>query len=644
MTRHLLIVILFFCFGSAVGQSILKKADTHFKNLAYTEAAQEYEKYLSGKENPKSEILLRAAEANYYIGNTRQALFYYKQYITATAPVTDPSIIRHYILTLRGEEQYIGADMVEMELLKNESMMLNERFRLQKKYLDSLNTTEPKFKITNLDVNTSVADFGTVFYKDKVVYASAKDSVRDGKKVYAWNKQPYLELYVAERDNDGSLKNEKKFLSSAQTGYHNAAAAFLPINKTVFISVNNVGKKGRLTNSKDGTNNIQLIYGTLDGEILTKKKPAPFNSTDYSVGQPAVSADGNWLFFVSDMPGGFGGTDIYRAPLYNDGNIGRPINLGVTINTHGNEMFPFATADALYFSSNGHYGLGGLDVFISKMEADALTSPQNNKEGNIFSLPQNLGRPINSNRDDFSYILSVDGTYGYLSSNRAGGKGDDDIYYFSKDTECGRLIAGRVTNPKSGQPVAGVEIKAQAEGKLYTDTSKADGSYSITVPCNVQVSLIEAAKPGYAPTKVDPDGNGNFDMIGFGDLVKQRGNIELIDINPIYFDFDQYYITPQAAAELDKVVFVMEKFPDVVIKIESHTDSRGKDDYNLYLSDDRAKSTYSYIISKGIDPKRIESVKGYGETRLLNMCTNGVECTEEAHQLNRRSDFIIVKK
>jgi outer membrane protein OmpA-like peptidoglycan-associated protein/tetratricopeptide (TPR) repeat protein len=632
--KRYLPILLIFCFGSAVGQSVLKKADRLYEALAYTEAAAEYEKYLSDKENPAPEVLLKVAESYYHTGNTRQALFYYKEYLKAVAPVTDAKVIDHYILALRGEEQYIGADLVAMDQLKNESEVLKKRFDIQKAYLDSLNKTEPKFKVTNLDSNTAVADFGTVFYKDKVVYASAKDSVRDGAKTYAWNQQPYLELYVSDRNADGSFKNEKKFLSRAQTGYHNAAVAFSPINNMMFVSVNNVGKKDKLKNSKDGSNTIQLVYGKIEGETLINKKLAPFNSPDYSVGQPAVSPDGKWLYFVSDMPGGYGGTDIYKAEIRENGTLGKAQNLGETINTRGREMFPFVKGDTLFFSSDGHYGLGGLDVFYSVMGNSGYTQPKN------------LGRPINSNRDDFGYIVSEDGKYGYFSSNRAGGKGDDDIYYFEKDEQCGRLIAGVVSNPKSGQPVEGVEIKAQADGKTYQDISKADGSYSITIPCNAQVSVIEATKPGYVSGTVplDSKGRADVDLIAFKDLVKQRGDIELIDINPIYFDFDQYYITPQAAAELDKVVFVMESFPDVIIKIESHTDSRGKDDYNLRLSDDRAKSTYSYIVSKGIDPKRIESVHGYGETRLLNKCGNGVACTEEEHQLNRRSDFIIVKK
>ncbi len=613
--KRYLPILLILCFGSAVGQSVLKKADRLYEALAYTEAAAEYEKYL------------------YHIGNTAATIKWYEKYIEVAPAGPIPVAELYYADALRIEGNTEKGDFVLFNYYKFDDDKYEELV-IQKAYLDSLNKTEPKFKVTNLDSNTAVADFGAVFYKDQVVYASAKDSVRDGAKTYAWNEQPYLELYVADRNADGSFKNEKKFLSRAQTGYHNAAVAFSPINNMMFVSVNNVGKNDKLKNSKDGSNTIQLVYGKVEGETLVNKKPAPFNSPEYNVGQPAVSPDGKWLYFVSDMPGGFGGTDIYRAQIYSGGTLGVPVNMGAGINTKGNEMFPFASVYALYFSSDGHYGLGGLDVFVS------------HSDGHRYMPPQNLGRPINSNRDDFAYIISDDGKYGYLSSNRAGGKGDDDIYYFEKDDKCGRLITGTVTNPKSGQPVEGVEIKAQADGKTYQDISKADGSYTITIPCNAQVSVLEATKPGYVSGTIplDSKGRGDVDLIAYQDLVKQRGDVELIDINPIYFDFDQYYITPQAAAELDKVVFVLQSFPDVIIKIESHTDSRGKDDYNLRLSDDRAKSTYSYIVSKGIDPKRIESVHGYGETRLLNKCSNGVECTEAEHQLNRRSDFIIVKK
>ncbi|WP_162927024.1 OmpA family protein [Flavobacterium psychrotrophum] len=649
MKKHFYILILFFYISTMMGQLALRKAEIHFRDLAYTEAAKEYEEYLSKEKNPKAEILLNAAEANYYIGNTGAAMRWYEKAFAKQSTLFNEEQFNRYILAVRGEERYKEADALLWQHFAGNDAVL-KTLTLQKQHLDSLNKLPKKYKLDNLAINTDKADFGVSFYGKKVVYASAKDTVRDGAKTYSWNAQPYLSLYVAERNADGSFGKEKEFLKNAQTDYHNAAAAFSPDLKRLFVSVNNVSKSKRLQNDKAGTNNVQIVYGTVAGEQLTKKALASFNSPDYSTGQPAVSADGNWLFFVSDMPGGFGGTDIYVAPLYSDGKIGKPLNLGNIINTKGNEMFPFATATALYFSSDGHYGLGGLDVFVSKMNGDAFTSPQNST-GEIFGLPKNLGKPINSNRDDFAYVTSTDGKYTYLSSNRAGGKGDDDIYMVVPNDEapCIKTIKGTVANSNGNSPISAALITAtDADGAtIKTVQSGADGLYEITLPCD-GLAVITVTKPDFTTEKKPVDNNPlklDFQLKAFTDfVVKDKENVEMIDINPIYFDFDQYYITPRAAKELDKVVYVMEHFPNVVIKIESHTDSRGKDDYNLRLSDDRAKSTYSYIISKGIDPKRIESVKGYGETQLLNKCGNGADCTEEEHQLNRRSNFIIVKK
>jgi outer membrane protein OmpA-like peptidoglycan-associated protein len=631
MKKHYYIAALFFCISTMMGQSVLRKAEVHYRDFAYTEAAKEYEQYLEGEKNPKTEILLHAAEANFHIGNTGAAsrlfdMAYSKQPDAFTQPY-----LNLYIQALKGEEHYAEANAILWKKYAGNTEVL-ERLQKQKSHLDSLTALGLKYKLDNLAINTDKADFGATFYGKKVVFASAKDTVRDGAKTYSWNAQPYLSLYVADRNADGSFGKEKEFLKNAQTDYHNAQASFSPDLKTVYVSVNNVSKQGRLQNSDKGTNNIQLVYGQIQGERLNKKTIAAFNSADFSTGQPAVSPDGKWLYFVSDMPGGHGATDIYYCEIYSDGKLGTPVNAGPVVNTDGREMFPYLKGDVLYFSSDGHYGLGGLDIFSSTVTADKQ-----------FSLPQNLGKPLNSNRDDFAFALAEDGKTGYLSSNRAGGKGDDDIYYFKQEEKaCEKVITGIVTDKKSGQPVEGVEVTVTVGEKKFAEITKADGSYIITISCD-GVPVVTAKKDGFATGEPDKDGNINLDA--YADLVKKgEGGAEMIDINPIYFDFDQYYITPLAAVELDKVVYVMEHFPNVVIKIESHTDSRGKDDYNMRLSDDRAKSTYSYITSKGIDPKRIESVKGFGETRLLNKCSNGIQCTDEEHQLNRRSNFIIVRK
>jgi outer membrane protein OmpA-like peptidoglycan-associated protein len=634
MVKKLHLFILLLCTATTFAQQKLHRADKLFEGYAYTEAAKLYEEYLADAKNPDGQVLIKVAESNYKIGKMGAAIVWYRKAISLQGDSIREEYLLHYRKALRVEQLYDEADKLDWTWLENMGTdVLRKRFTTQKQHLDSLNKNLPAYKVENLAINTNKADFGTAFYGDKIVYASGKDINKAHGRLYSWNEQPFLTLYVSDRDTtNGAFVNEQKFMPKAQTSYHNAAPAFSPDLKTAYYSANNVTKSDRLENDAKGTNNIELIKRQLQEGQFIKQERVQFNSKSYSVGQPAVSADGKWLYFVSDMPGGLGETDIYVAEIFSDGKLGTPKNLGSTINTTGREMFPFINDDILYFSSDGHYGLGGLDVFTSKRTLN-----------NQFETPKNIGKPINSNRDDFAYIVSKDGSYGYLSSNRDGGKGDDDIYYVTRANEepCGQLITGKVVNKKTGQPIEGVAVKAQVNGLGYTDTSKTDGTYSITIPCGTE-AVVEGEKPDY--TKGKPNEKGDIELSKYDDLIVREGHVEKVAINPIYFDFDKYYIRPQAAAELDKVVYVMQNFPKIVIKIESHTDSRGNDEYNMQLSDDRAKSTYSYIIAKGIQPERIESVKGYGESRHINKCSNGVECSEEDHQLNRRSDFIIVKK
>ena len=344
------------------------------------------------------------------------------------------------------------------------------------------------------------------------------------------------------------------------------------------------------------------------------------------------------------MPGVFGGSDLYVSQIADDGTIGPPKNLGPEINTVGNDMFPSFSNGMLYFASDGHFGWGGLDIYESRL-----------KEDQTFAEPRNLGAPINSNNDDFAYIVDPKDSYGYFSSNRSQGKGDDDIYYFTKEkAPCNQLISGKVTNSKSKLSIgdANIKVSDMFGDKIAETTSGADGTYKVSVPCNMKVK-VSASKTGHSTEEKEIESkkvNGaeikdvNFELTKYEDLVIIEGDKEKIDINPIFFDYDKSDITPQAATELDKVVFAMSKFSNIKIKIESHTDSRGKDAYNLKLSDARAKSTQTYIQSKGIDSSRIISAIGYGESRLTNKCKNGVKCTEAEHLANRRSDFIVIEK
>jgi outer membrane protein OmpA-like peptidoglycan-associated protein len=392
------------------------------------------------------------------------------------------------------------------------------------------------------------------------------------------------------------------------------------------------------------TNNFQIIKGSIVDNKLENPQKVFFNSDDYSVGHPSLSEDGQWLFFASDMPGGYGETDLYYVKIAADGTMSSPVNLGPKINTLGNDLFPFFSSGKLYFSSDGHYGWGDLDVYESTF-----------LDNGTFSDPKNLGAPINSNKDDFAFIIDKTGRFGYLSSNREGGKGDDDIYSFTKGTPvCNQTISGMAIDHKSKLPLSDVTIMGYNSFSDILGETKTnfEGKYALVVPCGKVVKMI-AAKPNYSSDEKTVETtleNGgeipdiNFELSNYDDLVVKKKGVEKVDVKPIYFDYDKYDITPLAIEELTKVVFIMQKFPNIRIKIESHTDSRGKDAYNLQLSDNRAKSTRDYIISQNIDASRIESAIGYGESRLINKCKNGVKCTEEEHLLNRRSDFIIIQK
>ncbi|RZJ73085.1 OmpA family protein [Flavobacterium sp.] len=645
--KKLFIMMLCLVVAMASAQSKLKRAERLYKQYSFSEAAKLYDEALAEKENPGADILKMAGDSHYNIGQKREALKYYQMLYDIQGSTLPQDYFIKYSESIKASLDYAKADKVTKDYLSSKGdNALMSKYGIQKKQMDSLSKEKPLYTIKILDVNSSKSDFGTAFYGQKIVYASAKDTTKYNQKLYNWNQQPFLDLYVAERNvNDGTLINVQPFLSDAMSRYHDAAASFSPDLKTVYYTRNILKNNKKLVNDKTGTNQFKIVRGSLseDGK-LGKLENMQFNNDAYSTGHPSVSPDGKWLFFASDMPGGQGGSDIYVAEIDAAGTVGPAKNLGPMINTPGEEMFPSFNNNTLYFASDGHFGWGGLDIYESKMSGDWK-----------FSEPRNLGAPMNSNKDDFAYIVDPTDKFGYFSSNREMGKGDDDIYYFTKvQPPCDELVSGKVTNAKSKLPIgqATVSVTDLMDTPITSATTDANGDYVVTVPCG-KTYKIAATKANHSREERQleigkKNGNQtkdvNFELTNYDDLITKKGNVEKITVNPIYFEYDKWAITPLAEVELDKVVFAMTKFPHLKIKIESHTDSRGKDAYNLKLSDNRAKSTRDYIISKGIDASRIESAIGYGESRLTNRCKNGVKCTEAEHLANRRSDFIVIDK
>ncbi|MGB5323049.1 OmpA family protein [Lutimonas sp.] len=499
-------------------------------------------------------------------------------------------------------------------------------------------TTPGLYTIKNLDINTKESDFGTTFLgKDRVIFAAPTSNTMIVKKTWKENGQQFLDLYTGLITNDRELIEKKRMPGDVNTKYHEAGVAVSKDLKTIYYTANNFYEKQYLTDSS-GVNNLQMFRASLDIDgKWTEKEKLPFNHIEYSIGHPALNHDDTKLYFVSDMPGGYGQADIYVVDINEDGSFGEPRNLGPRINTEGREMFPYIGKDnVLYFSSDGHDGFGKLDVFASMIF------------DNTVSIPLSLEEPVNSIEDDFAFIIDDEKDRGFFSSNRDEGKGDDDIYSFLADPglhiHCGQAITVNVRSEDTGEPVAGatIELRDAAGAVLETVTAGPDGSYTFASTLCDMPYVVFATNKGFLNAEQAVRTINDIDqpaLIVNLNLPAQFVSNK-VNINTIYFDFDKFNIRADAAKELDKVVQVMNEYPELLIEAGSHTDSRGKDKYNMKLSEKRAKSTVDYIVSKGIDASRI-TYQGYGETQLVNECSNGKKCSEEEHQLNRRTEFKI---
>ncbi|WP_024741585.1 OmpA family protein [Tenacibaculum maritimum] len=626
-------------------------ADRYFGEFAYVKSAKLYEAIYQ-KGDTSKHVVSRLADSYYNNAETDKAEFWYNKLVNSYKENLESEYLFKYAQTLRSNGKYKESDVIFLDLASKDSLYNNRKEALENdNYLiDYSKNKDKRISVRNLSTNTALSDFGGFLLNGKVYFTSAKPRKGKRGKLYKWNNQPFLNLYKgfeiikllegSQKDTVVELISPKILNAPINTKYHEATPIFTKDGRTMYFTRDNFDGR-RLRKDKELTVNLKLYRAELiDGE-WTNVTELPFNSNNYSVGHPALSVDEKTLYFVSDMPGGFGGTDVYRVKIKEKNQYGTPVNLGNTVNTSDREMFPFIGKDStLYFSSNGHLGLGLLDIFQTKIKNDTTYTPV-----------KNLGYPFNSKRDDFAFFIAEKGKKGFFSSNREGGKGDDDIYSYFIYTDvpvCKQTIAGAVINTKTGEPIDAATVKLiDPKGEVIKEVlSKEDGTYKFTeVLCDITYSI--------QGTKLDhkSDRKSISTTAKAGDFIEEDLNLvplilgDQIVINPIYFDYDKSDIREDAQYELEHIVTVLNNHPSIVIKIESHTDSRGTSTYNRQLSDSRAKSTRDYIISRGISSDRIESAIGYGEDRLLNNCDdlNKNKCTEAEHQLNRRSYFYVVK-
>jgi outer membrane protein OmpA-like peptidoglycan-associated protein len=695
MKRIYFIIIVFSIQFITAQEQDLQRAKRFFERTFYSEAIPLYESVIQG--NRSIEVVKNLADGYYYTNDYENAQRQYRFLMSRFKMGLEEEYYFRYSQTLKATGDYEESNAVIREYLisSNDKDGLTN-FEKENKNLENVTAIGNRFEIKNLALNTANSEFGAVKQGQNLVFSGVKKKAGLFDKTYKWNNELYLDLLTIRIENRNSSDSIVNYFSDElNTSLHEANAVFTKDGKTVYFTRNNY-KKGKRAKNSNKISNLQIFKAELINNKWTFVVSLPFNSDDYSTEHPALSNDEKTLYFASDMPGTLGSFDIFSVSI-NGVDYGTPKNLGNTINTPKKEQFPFVSKDnKLYFSSNGHTGYGSLDVFVSEID------------NNSFSKPLNIGLPVNSGFDDFSFTIDSDSKEGYFSSNRLGGKGNDDIYELKETKpllieDCKQLIAGIITDVDTKMPLENALVSLQNSDKIEIQKvmTTQDGKFSFAVACETDYSVL-ASKVDYTKDsrlfKLNKERNKISDasmslksasmikkeeeiaiqkkkneeiallekdkkdkqifaqkeieiaqikkkekidniIAAEKDVVKDKDRL-IIKTDPIYFDYDLWYIRKESKPILNRVIEIMKKYPDMVVEIGSHTDNRGNDNYNRNLSTNRAESTRAYFINQGIVEKRIIA-KGYGETVQIIKCEPSESCTEEQHELNRRSEFVI---
>ena len=695
MKRIYFIIIVFSIQFITAQEQDLQRAKRFFERTFYSEAIPMYEKIIQG--NRSIEVVKNLADCYYYTNDYENAQIQYRFLMSRFKTGLEEEYYFRYSQTLKATGNYEESNAVIREYLisTNDNEALTN-FEKENKNLENVTAIGNRFEIKNLALNTVNSEFGAVKQVQNLVFSGVKKKAGLFDKTYKWNNELYLDLLTIRIENRNSSDSIVNYFSDElNTSLHEANAVFTKDGKTVYFTRNNY-KKGKRVKNTNKISNLQIFKAELINNKWTSVVSLPFNSDDYSTEHPALSNDEKTLYFASDMPSTLGSFDIFSVSI-NDGNYGTPKNLGSKINTSKKEQFPFVSKDnKLYFSSNGHAGYGSLDVFVSEIE------------NNSFSKPLNIGLPVNSGFDDFTFTIDSESKEGYFSSNRPGGKGNDDIYELKETKpllieDCAQLIAGIITDVDTKMPLKNAWVSLQNSDKIEIQKvfTTLDGKFSFAVACEIGYSVL-ASKMDYTKDsrsfKINKERNKSNDasmslksasmikkeeeiaiqkkkneemalleidkkdkqiaaqkeieialvkkkekmdniIANEKDVIKDKDRL-IIKTDPIYFDYNLWYIRKESKSILNRVIEIMKKYPDMVVEIGSHTDNRGNDTYNRNLSTHRAEATREYFINQGIVEKRIIA-KGYGETVQIIKCEPSELCSEEQHELNRRSEFVI---
>ncbi len=490
-----------------------------------------------------------------------------------------------------------------------------------------------QWQLKNLSINDSQNNYGTSFFGKNIVFSSD-----DGK---------FIHLYSGVVKGDDVIS--KKIFLKANT--HESNPTFTNDLKTMYFTRSLYGEENTRRYNKDVKAVLAIFKAkrASDGS-WSEIESLPFNSEKYDVGHPTLNRDNTKLYFSSNMPGTIGKTDIFVVDILGNGKYSKPKNLGSGVNSRGNELYPYVSKDnKLYYSSNGMGGFGGMDIYVVD-----LNDPS--------SKAKLLPKPINSKFDDFSYIYIASEKRGYLSSNRPGGKGGDDIYLFfekeKKEEEKGEVVAKEECSQKLVGTVflnatqkrlknALIKLKDDNEKVISEFKTEDNAKYHFKLKCSKKYK-IEASKEGYKTSERIMITNGQDKMIAKKNLFlttkpKKGENKDFLYVGSVDFDYNEWKLYPRFMYELDKAIVLMKQNDKLVIHFESHTDSRAPADFNMELSKNRIEVLKEYIGFKGIFRKRF-SGEAFGETKPINKCVKGVQCTEEEYLANRRTIFTLKEK
>lgn len=624
--RIVLNIALLLVFSFSYAQKrYMKKAEELYDGKYYIEAAKTYEQL----KKPDQEAMQRLADSYFYNNEMVAASKVYAKLYGVYKDKLEKGYLFRYAHSLKAIQDYEKADKILKEYYGFE---VNTQ-----KFIDNLEENVLfDYKTQSMTKEMETGDFGLAFWKDKVVFSAIRSTTSP---IYSWNEKPYLDLYMADLQDDGTITNIEPFSKDINTDTHDASAVFTKDGKTIYFCRTS-DKRVKLEEKGKEIAVVKLFKAELVDSVWTNITQLPFASDNYSTQNPALSEDESRLFFASDMPGTLGSLDIFYVDILEDGTFGTPVNVGDKVNTEHREQFPFLVNNELYFASDGHEGYGNLDVFVSY-----LTDGE-------YGIPENLGSGINTGYDDFAFVLTEDGKKGYFSSNRKGLL--DNMYSFER-TRLSRkfTIEGDVRDVTSLELLPGTRVSLYDEEQRlisqvvvgsnarYTFASKPFTKYRIEAVRDLYIPFVEEVE-----TNEEGRVYKNIELLlmSYDDaeeiITKKGDGLTYVQLENIYFDLDKWDIKPEAEKVLNVLVDLMKKYPLIEIELGAHTDSRASEIYNITLSNKRAKSAVEYIISQGIQSSRIKW-KGYGESKPLVRC--GDNCSEEEHAINRRCEFIILK-